>query len=107
MTKMILWPRPKMYRKSKPGNDKSAHPHIQDIFSHSFQHKHFKLGQIPLNQWFLTLLEVLNPTCFICIFTEPFFIENMKNMIFFKFKTYVYFTGAQNEPYINITVFNE
>ena len=28
-----------------------------------------------LSQWFLTLLEVPNPTSFMCEFTEPFFSE--------------------------------
>uniref|UniRef100_A0A673C3S1 phospholipase A2 n=1 Tax=Sphaeramia orbicularis TaxID=375764 RepID=A0A673C3S1_9TELE len=34
-----------------------------------------RVSHICLCQWFLTLLEVLNPTSFICAFTEPFFIK--------------------------------
>jgi len=34
---------------------------------------------IPLDQWFLTMLEVLNPVLtFICAFTEPFVIGKIK-----------------------------
>ena len=36
-----------------------------------------------LYQWFLTLLEVLNPASFISVFTEPFVIGKI-NYVFFK-----------------------
>ena len=39
-------------------------------------------GQRTLVQWFLTLLEVLNPASFISAFTEPFVIGKIK--YFFK-----------------------
>ena len=36
------------------------------------------IPQIPLMQWFLMLLEVLNPANFISAFTEPFVIGKIK-----------------------------
>ena len=45
-----------------------------------------------LEQWFLTMLEVPNPTGFIRGFTEPLFL---KKYDFFKFKTdKMFFTGS-------------
>ena len=44
-------------------------------------------------QWFLTLLEVLNPASFISAFTEPVVIGKIKYDFF---KTGIYFISAQN-----------
>ena len=54
-----------------------------------------------LVQWFLTLLEVLNPESFISAFTEPFIIGKIKYN-FFK-NIGMYFISAQNEQCISCT----
>jgi hypothetical protein len=66
-----------------------------------------KSNIIDIYQWVLTLLEVLNPTSFICAFTEPFLTGKIKYDFFQIQNIGIYFTGAQNEPCINITVFKE
>ena len=47
-------------------------------------HKFAKIVGNILGQWFLTLLEVLNPASFIGAFTEPFVVGKIKYDIFFK-----------------------
>ena len=61
-----------------------------------------------LDQWFLTVLEVLNPVSFISTFTEPFVIEKIK-YDFFKTLIYILLVHRMNHasPAHKITVFKE
>ena len=55
-----------------------------------------------MDQWFLTLLEVLNPASFISAFTEPF-VMVIGIFFFFFLNIGIYFISAQNEPCISCT----
>ena len=60
---------------------KSTHTHVNVIRGRTSAHgvitARVRSGQVRSGQWFLTLLEVLNPASFIRAFTEP--SRNLKN----------------------------
>lgn len=51
---------------------------LRCIKKKTFKSRSFWWSLQTLHQWFLTLMEVLNPTSFICAFTKPFFIWKIK-----------------------------
>ena len=55
-----------------------------------------KVNSDNLEQWFLTLLEVLNPASFISAFTEPFVIGKIKYDFF---KSYFLYSFIHVNPY--------
>ena len=59
---------------------------VEDLYEMVSRHRE----TLPLRQWFLTFLEVLNPTSSIHAVIDPFIVAKMQCGFFFKFKTHVY-----------------
>ena len=73
-------------------NPSLLHPH-KYIYGHALRRYRALLRsfiRVGVEQWFLTFLEVLSPTCPIHALIEPFVIGKMKSALFFKFKSHAY-----------------